>query len=285
MIIENMINKNNCTEKVLYANSCDKVNAQLTKDMGRRCVTFTLHKGESDVLSSKIGGVPFIPQGGKYPVHTDNGKRLHFLMQLNFSEAPHLQGYPENGILQFFIANDGNYGVNWADPQCQNSWRVLYHADITCPMPIEAVKKLMPVVEGNSSTLPFALPGQAFTLEFMEEVIPLDAEDLELSLLENEAVQNLLPDELKGKSLSNLPDDLIVEILCTLDESKSRLGGYARGYEMLKDYVPLLRITSEKEDQECYLKWGENGIANFFIHPDDLKKRDFSKVLYNWDRS
>lgn len=34
-----------------------------------------------------------------------------------------------------------------------------------------------------------------------------------------------------------------------------------------------------------FLKWGENGIANFFIHPDDLKKRDFSKVLYNWDRS
>ena len=29
--------------------------------------------------------------------------------------------------------------------------------------------------------------------------------------------------------------------------------------------------------------WGDVGVCNFFIHPQDLAKRDFSKVLYNWD--
>ena len=29
--------------------------------------------------------------------------------------------------------------------------------------------------------------------------------------------------------------------------------------------------------------WGDVGVCNFFIHPHDLAKRDFSKVLYNWD--
>lgn len=31
------------------------------------------------------------------------------------------------------------------------------------------------------------------------------------------------------------------------------------------------------------IMWGDCGVANFFIHPDDLKNKDFSKVLYNWD--
>ena len=29
--------------------------------------------------------------------------------------------------------------------------------------------------------------------------------------------------------------------------------------------------------------WGDVGVCKFFIHPQDLAKRDFSKVLYNWD--
>ena len=33
------------------------------------------------------------------------------------------------------------------------------------------------------------------------------------------------------------------------------------------------------------IMWGDYGVANFFIHPDDLAKKDFPKVLYNWDCS
>ena len=29
--------------------------------------------------------------------------------------------------------------------------------------------------------------------------------------------------------------------------------------------------------------WGDMGIANFFIRAEDLLRRDFSRVLYNWD--
>ena len=29
--------------------------------------------------------------------------------------------------------------------------------------------------------------------------------------------------------------------------------------------------------------WGDYGVGNFFISRDALKRRDFSKVLYNWD--
>jgi uncharacterized protein YwqG len=29
--------------------------------------------------------------------------------------------------------------------------------------------------------------------------------------------------------------------------------------------------------------WGDMGVGNFFIHPDDLAKKDFSKIFYTWD--
>lgn len=242
MILSDQNKDNNSIKKELYPILREIACRQLKNDIGKKYVTFSLHKGESDILASKIGGIPFIPQGGEYPVHKENGERLHFLIQLNFAEIPHIEGYPESGILQFFISDDKNYGVNWDNPQCQNSWRTRYYKDISNPMPLEAVKKMMPVVDKNSSCLPFEMPGQAFTLEFTEEVMPISP-----------------------------------------DESTSCLGGYSGVEGLPKDYQLLLRINSEKGEQGCYLKWGDYGVVNFFIHPDDLRKCDFSKVFFSWD--
>lgn len=33
------------------------------------------------------------------------------------------------------------------------------------------------------------------------------------------------------------------------------------------------------------VEWGDAGVANFFISPEALERRDFSDVLYNWDCS
>jgi len=69
-----------------------------------------------------------------------------------------------------------------------------------------------------------------------------------------------------------------------------KIGGYAyftqedprigRGAEKIKDYILLLQIDSDDD-----IMWGDMGVANFFIHPDDLAKKDFSKVMYTWDCS
>jgi len=48
-----------------------------------------------------------------------------------------------------------------------------------------------------------------------------------------------------------------------------------REYDIL-----LLQIDT---DDELNIMWGDSGVANFFIRPQDLKNRDFTKVLYNWD--
>ena len=45
----------------------------------------------------------------------------------------------------------------------------------------------------------------------------------------------------------------------------------------------LLQLDSISDEDEDILLWGDVGIGNFFINWEDLKRRDFSKVLYNWD--
>ncbi|KUP29404.1 hypothetical protein AU384_16870 [Bacillus halotolerans] len=46
--------------------------------------------------------------------------------------------------------------------------------------------------------------------------------------------------------------------------------------------IMFLQINS---DDDIDLLWGDVGIANFFITPDDLRGKDFSNVLYNGDCS
>lgn len=290
MTIAEMMKEYNYTQEELYSLLCQKVYEQLKKDTGKKCVTFTLHEGESDVLASKIGGVPFIPQGGEYPVDTEEGEKLYLLIQLNFAEIPHMENYPESGILQIFISDEDCYGMNWDDPQCQGYWRVLYHEDISNPMSLADAKKLTPEVREDSFGLPFETPGQEFTLEFKEEVMPITSEDYRFDFVKEKAVQNLLPDEFKGNDLFDLPEELGDKLYEMLNGLSSHLGGYPgftqsdiREGEKFEDYELFLQIDSEDEDGECYLMWGDCGVANFFIHPDDLKKRDFSKVVYNWD--
>lgn len=65
-----------------------------------------------------------------------------------------------------------------------------------------------------------------------------------------------------------------------------KMGGYAfftqhdsrSGNAGLDGYELLLQIDSDDN-----IMWGDMGVANFFIHPTDLAKKDFSKVLFTWD--
>ncbi|NDC41500.1 MAG: DUF1963 domain-containing protein, partial [Chitinophagia bacterium] len=68
--------------------------------------------------------------------------------------------------------------------------------------------------------------------------------------------------------------------------SGHKIGGYAcftrsdprEGNEAFRGYELLLQM-----DSEAGIMWGLEGVANFFIHPDDLARLDFSKVVYTWD--
>lgn len=54
--------------------------------------------------------------------------------------------------------------------------------------------------------------------------------------------------------------------------------GIAKYYDTL-----LFQMDSEMVESEDYVLWGDCGVGNFFINSEALKKKDFSKVFYNWD--
>lgn len=70
-------------------------------------------------MNSKFGGEFYLPQGEKIPVSPE-GEKLKFLAQINFSETEPLEGFPKQGILQFFIRSgkntrDFSHGMNCHD--------------------------------------------------------------------------------------------------------------------------------------------------------------------------
>ena len=49
--------------------------------------------------------------------------------------------------------------------------------------------------------------------------------------------------------------------------------------------VMLFQFDSDfhLENRGYLVCWGDVGVANFFINREALKRRNFTKVAYNWD--
>ena len=117
------------------------------------------------------------------------------------------------------------------------------------------------------------------------ETKPLDAnqkEATEYTKEQNASVYQLLDEEAYDNMLEELSNE------------RHWLTGYPyftqtdpREYEEKYQYYDtlLFQMDSDYGDDkgEDYIMWGDAGVANFFINQKDLEKRDFSRILYNWD--
>jgi uncharacterized protein YwqG len=86
------------------------------------------------------------------------------------------------------------------------------------------------------------------------------------------------------KNNPTLAADLEDRLCNVFKDSGHKIGGYLyttqydpRGEEC-RDWQLLFQMDSDRK-----IMWGDVGVANFFIHPDRLRARDFSTVLYSWD--
>jgi uncharacterized protein YwqG len=222
--------------------------------------------------ASKFGYLPILPVDFEYPQDAE-GKFMYPLAQINCNELPALSGYPTTGFLQFYIAaEDDVYGLDFDDQQSQTHFRVLYFENNEVATHKTDLSFLQEVL--LSDMIPIHRPhGLIFNLK--EEYIGLgDVHGEKFNFPELNEKYPSFADEL---------DEAIYE---TFKSEGHKIGGYAyftqndpRFYnKKLKEYILLLQI-----DTDDHILWGDAGVGNFFIHPDDLAKKDFSKVLYNWD--
>lgn len=222
------------------------------------------------LTQSKFGGVPYLPKGNQHPTGK-NGQPLFLLAQINFSETPALDGFPERGILQFYAADDSMYGLDLDDPFDQANFRVLYFADVDESQAQDAIE--MP----DFDNFPIL---ESHALRFELQYAPVSPIDKAF-------------DECFGTPAFEFFDrfgDDKVEVrraYARLAQGNGhKLGGYAhftqedpRLVQEFEESQLLLQIDSDHQN----ILWGDEGIANFFIHPEDLEDLEFSEVLYNWD--
>lgn len=265
-------------------------------------------RGKTTVFSSKMGGVPYFPKSMKYPTVSGgdcDGAPLRFLAQLNFEELPKLPGFPTEGILQFFAGYGGGrddvYGMNFDDGQKQDTWRVIYHEKIITDESCLISEEDMPKIDREEGDYPFV--GEFKLTAENVEPMPLSSVDFRFEKAATAAYNEIfggdiigLWDSKGGKGLCQV-DEPLYDAIFTRDGSKTRMGGYPaftqedpRGYndEYAKCTVLLFQSDSEnggndENNWDDEIMWGDCGVANFFISPEDLAKRDFSHVLYNWD--
>ncbi|AKA68098.1 YwqG family protein [Clostridium scatologenes] len=232
-------------------------------------VKIKLKEQETKPWESKLGGNPYLEIGMEYP-KASNGECLRLLAQINFEEVPKIKSFPQKGILQFFILPDDVYGLNFDDPCMQDTFKVIYIPDVE-KNEENLIKDFSFLGDLEEDWyMPFSSEGKMnFSLEYM----PIPWGEYRFNNV------------YKDISLTDEEDDEYME---NLNIDGCKIGGYAtftqddpRDEEELNSFdTLLLQLDYEKE---CDLMFGDAGIANFFINEEDLKKLDFSKVLYNWD--
>ena len=251
------------------------------------------------VFDSKMGGVPYFPKNMEYPKVREGefaGRPLFFLAQLNFGKLPKLEGFPTEGILQFFAGcvDDDIYGMeNWGETD-QNRFRVIYHENVITDEGQLYSEDDMPDFGDGEEFMPF-------TGEFLlnaEAPAPVHltiadyrADDAFVKAFKEVFGANV--DGMYGENGIYKVDEPLGKAIWEVAETGTRMGGFPffTQSDVRKEGSPfeILLFQSDSEnggDDESWddeICWGDAGVANFFISAEDLKKRDFSKVLYNWD--
>lgn len=229
---------------------------------------------DAPITGSKLGGFPCLPIGFPYPTDEDGGY-LYPLAQINCAQLPPAMGYPETGYLQFYIGTDDLLGVNFENHRNQTNFRVLYFEEQEVAAHRKDFDFIKETMENDRVPM-----HKTFELKFTKEIEYIGINDYRY-------LENPSPDLQKivdsHKAFANELEDYIAD---TFMSSGHKMGGYAcftqydirEGNKDLQGYELLLQIDSDDD-----IMWGDVGVANFFIHPTDLAKKDFTKVAYSWD--
>ncbi len=216
----------------------------------------TFERGDTLPWESKVGGCPYLKSEADYP--RDNGRPMMFLAQINLDDMPHLEDFPEHGLLQFYIGDDDYFGGNSA---CKVIYLPEYEKDAS---------KLLsknPFEDGYMGMTPFECEGK---MTFAPKTMLISTDCREF--------QEKFPNKVSEEVL-----DELYEVCCS---EGCLVGGYPLFVQESPEYYDdgeydtlLLQLDC---DDECGIMFGDAGNCFFLISKEDLKKRNFDRVEYGW---
>ena len=268
---------------------------QILDEIKRRTST-TAYQLEFDtesaptIFDSKVGGLPYWDPAKTYPTDS-NGKKMYLLAQINFDQDKAESPLPQSGMLQFFIGGEEMYGLDFDHPTEQKDWRIVYHEKVDASVTAETVEAMgIPSYNGDDEGVDSPVfRSCVFRLVKKETwLTPDNWERFDELTLE-------VAEDLFGETDAESADEVFGEDQYALLEEEyfysenSHLLGHPyftqadireRGWR----YDTLLfQLDSECCEEQDIVMWGDSGVGNFFINAEDLKRLDFSNVVYNWD--
>jgi uncharacterized protein YwqG len=198
--------------------------------------------------------------------------------QINFGELPRLKDYPESGLLQFFIAEDGILDST-------EQVHCVYHADTKARQSNNIIKTTYDSGWYSDGGYPFTgcilLRGSLQTQWLNESCA--DFEKFMDPLIKKE--YGCTYSQLYNKNYSAwraICDDLWkFDII-----AGHRIGGYpffTQGDARSSRWPELLlQIDSDRKNG---IAWGDNGVSNFFIGKQSLINKKFGhpNVMFTWN--
>ncbi len=265
---------------------------QNLRRLDKPTVKLTISNEPTTITDSKIGGTPYIPKNEKLPLST-YGDELRIIAQINLDQLAGNVFPIKTGILQFWAESEDLYGCDFDEGQKQDKFRVIYYPTIQEHYSKEELEAEYTSLTDEGEEFPFSID-TCFKLSGTEEVATISTYDDKFDDLFLEEYKKLDPTVTATncwdleKSFTREDFDF-EELVAEYSPDGHRLLGYPyftqsdpRFTDELEEYILLLQLDTDSIDDK-EIMWGDSGVGNWFIHPDDLAKADFSKVLYNWD--
>ncbi len=269
----------------------EKIVAEIQKRTAQEAYALTIHPERTPtIFDSKFGGLPYWDLSKPYPTDPE-GEKMILLAQINLKEAGVEAPLPETGILQFFTANNDVFGLDFDEPDQQNTFRVVYHEtidDTVTPEQIHALGAPKGVSDGGNLDTPVE--------KEVMVVVEMKTVYIGTKCYYFDNVVRAVVQQICGQGIEDWDDFLTEEERDYLYEVFEEYGHWMLGYPTFiqndprefEDYAKydtlLFQMDSDMGDnRQDYVLWGDCGVGNFFIGREDLEKRDFSRVLYNWD--
>ena len=173
-------------------------------------------------------------------------------------EMPSLEDFPNSGIIQFFIEDAEPYGY---EELCKVKYIEHYTRDES------TLIKENPYKENYQECEPFKNNGK---ITFMQRQMPITSTCEKF-------------EELMSENISDEERETLYDVCYACG---SRVGGYPYFVQNAPAYydngdVDVLLLQLDIDDT-CGIMFGDSGNCTFLINREQLKKRDFSGVEYDW---
>ena len=263
---------------------------EIKKNNSRECINIIIEENNSlNLIDSKFGGLPYISTDADTPKDS-NDNQLALLAQINCSDLPENTLYPKDGLLQFWISRNDDFGLDNKKDYC-----VKYIENIENNITKESILTKYKLLdeENNEEYSPFNKKNTSFALKFEKGISTITSTDFLFEDIALKTIHELFPDE----NIEDLYDDLERDVFNTLFKAFNGVDHAIGAYPTFTQWDPrnpeekdaygitLLQVEShwDNDSNNNEIMWGDSGVANFFINKEKLEHLNFEDVLFNWD--